>query len=320
MPTPLCPAFVASLLVAALGTSIVHAGVLVNDTWKDANRNEPAPPVYSEMGVDSDADTDLESVWYGNSSSLSNTAGHLIHTQAAGSTSYTTYFTPADAPVTLGAAGDQLKITWVFTPTGVATAGASQTFRLAVVDWHESALARLTSDAAPGTSTYSGFALFGNMKTGTLGHSSSFQLLQRADATVAGALLSAGAAWTTTDFTNSTVNNTTTPGYTEGAQLTFVMTITRNASDGLDVAATMTGAGLGQNNQGFLFQSATDAAPASYSFDTFSLRPSTAVDTAAVFDTTLFKVETNFNAVPEPASLAVLSLGGMALLARRRRA
>ena len=128
-------------------------------------------------------------------------------------------------------------------------------------------------------------------------------------------------------MTNSTTNNTTTPGYTDGAPLTFVMTLTRtvgpdaiggNADDGIALVATMTGTGLGAGNQGFLTQSATDSAPSGFVFDTFGLRPSTVADTATTFDTTNFKVE-GPAAVPEPAFLGLAGSMGLILFRRRYR-
>ena len=41
-----------------------HAAVLVNDTWQDGTRTDPASPTYSENGTDTDADGNLESAWF----------------------------------------------------------------------------------------------------------------------------------------------------------------------------------------------------------------------------------------------------------------
>jgi hypothetical protein len=326
--------FAAAALCCFLSTS-ANATTIVNDSWKDGNNSEPpatltAPftTTYSEFGTDQDGDGDIESAWYQSAANvLTTTPNHMTMTNAAGSTSATTYFTPTGSEVNLANKGDQMKITWSFTPTGILSTGSSQGLRLAVVNWPElsgsAGLNRLTGNGAPGTpgagQTYHGYALFGNMRTGTLGNGNSFQLLKRADtdATPA-AFLSASAAWSTSGFTNSTTNNTSTPGYTDGAPLTYVMTFTHNAADGIDVTATMTGTGLGTGNQGFLFQSATDATPNGFLFDTFGLRPSTAADTATTFDNTNFKVE--FIPAPEPGSLALLGFGAAAfvLVARRR--
>ena len=65
---------------------------------------------------------------------MTSSTGHLVTTVTSSSSSWTTYFTTESSPVTLAGAGDELKITWVFTPSGVATSGTSQDFRLAVVD------------------------------------------------------------------------------------------------------------------------------------------------------------------------------------------
>jgi hypothetical protein len=307
----------AAMGLAAIGVSSgVRAGVIVNDSWSDGTRTDPASPTYSENGVDTDTDGNIESAWYTSpTAAMTASVGHLITTQQTGSSSYTTYFTPEAGPVTLANAGDQIKVTYAFTPTGINSTSTSQGLRFGLVD--SPAASRLTADGAPGTpavgSQYTGYALFASMRTGTLGNGNSFQILKRADTTAApAAFLSASAAWT--GIANGA--NTTTPGYTEGAADTLVMTVTRNAANGLDIVATMTGAGLGTGNQGFVTVSGTDASPLGYTFDMLGLRPSTAADTATTFDVTNFKVE--FNSVPEPASLALLGLSGLAMLRRRR--
>ena len=279
--------FVGTMSALVIWTCSASGTTIVNDTFQDGNFNQPpttvTPPfttAYSEYGTDQDGDGDIESWWAGTSGALSATSGHLTMTNSTGSTSFTTYFTPAGNEINLANPGDQMVVTWKFTPNGVNSASTSQGFRVAVVNWPElsgsAGLARLTTQTAPGTpaagATYHGYALFGNMKTGTLGNGNAFQLLKRTDTDAApAAFLSASAAWSATGFTNSTVNNTTTPGYTDASPLTLVMTLTHNALNGIDMTATMTGAGLGANNQGFLFQSATDPSPNGFLFDTLAL-------------------------------------------------
>jgi pectate lyase len=79
------------------------------------------------------------------------------------------------------------------------------------------------------------------------------------------------------------------------------MTITRNASSGLDITATMTGGSL--NNTGSLSVSYSDATPNTFTFDTFGLRPSSATDSATSFDSTLFRVEFIPGATPPSVDL-----------------
>lgn len=263
------------------------ASVLVSNVWNTGVRtypayNDPNSP-YSEMGVDYNASGDFESAWFnGGGGTMTSSTGHLTTTVTSSSSSWTTYFTTEASPVTLSGTGDQLKITWVFTPSSVATSGTSQGFRLAVVD--SPAAARLTSDGSPGSSTYAGYAMFMNMAT-TLGSSSSFQLMDRNAPGTSSALLSSSGSWT--GLANGAGKSVT--GYASGTQYTFVMTFTRNAANGLDITATMTGGSL--NNTGTATVSYSDSAPNTFTFDTFAVRPSDAVDSAASFDTTLFQVE-----------------------------
>jgi pectate lyase len=264
-----------------------HATVLVSNVWNFAARSYPAfndtNSPYSEMGVDYNSSGDFESAWFmGGNATDTVTPGHLNlgEPSATSSASYTTYFTPESSPVALAGAGDQLKVTWVFTPSGVNSGSTSSSgLRLAVVDSPPGS--RLISDGSPGSSTYAGYGMFLNMAT-TLGSSTSFQLMARS---TAGAFLSDSGTWTR--LANGAGKNVT--GYASGTQYTFVMTFVRNATNGLDITATMTGGGL--NNTGSASVSFSDGAPNSFTFDTFGLRPSSANDSATSFDTTLFQVE-----------------------------
>ncbi|HSY17565.1 MAG TPA: immunoglobulin domain-containing protein [Candidatus Acidoferrales bacterium] len=284
------------------------ATVLVNDTWQDSTRTDPAAPVYSEYGTDTDGDGDLESAWFNTGNTMTASPGHLVTTLPAngtGSASWTTYFTPESTPVTLANTGDALKITWVFTPTGVNGSSSSPTgLRLAVVD--SPSAARITSDTSPGNGTYAGYGMFMNMAT-TLASSTPFQLIERTAPGTSAALLSSSGTSTWTPLANGATSGHT--GYVSGTQYTFVMTLTRNASSGLDIVATMTGGSL--NNTGSASVSYSDSAPNSFTFDTFALRPSSANDSATSFDTSLFKVEAlTANAAPsidtDPQSQTVL--------------
>ena len=291
----------------------VHGQVLVNDTWKDGTRTDPLPPVYSERGVDADVDGDLESAWLqGGDGTLEAIGaggplrGQFSTTTGNASASWTTYFTPEATPITL-AQQETMRITWVFTPTNVNTSNTSQGFRLAVVDTPSAA--RVES-GAPADGAYTGYGMFMNMGQ-TLGHSGSFRLMERNIAS--GNLLSSSGNWAALGTTGATSGN---DGYDNGAQYTLTMDFTRTLADELAITARMSGIGL--DNDGLAEVQFTDTTPhgGSFTFDTFALRPSSALITAGTFDTSLFKVE---HIVPEPTSLALLGLGGLALLRRRAR-
>ena len=296
-----------SMAICALALSS-RAALVVNDTWQDADRTDPAAPTYSENGTDADSDTDIESAWYqGGVGGLVPTVGNLSMTNGTSSSSFTTYFTPEASPVTLANAGDMLKLTWVFTPVGVTASGTSQGLRFGLVDTPSAT--RLSADGAPGAGAYTGYAMFLNMRSGTLGNGNSFALMERN--TASGNFLGTSADWAIR--TNGAT--TTTAGYTSGTQYTFVMTLTRNGLGGLDITSSMTGTGLGST--GSLAGAFTDATPNSLVYDTFGIRPSTQAGTATAFDTSLFKVEF----IPEPSTLTLAGAGLVLLLTaiRRRR-
>jgi pectate lyase len=289
-----------NILILALLFGVAVPGratVLVSNVWNTSVRTYPTPTdtnsPYSEMGVDYNASGDLESAWFlGGYATATVAPGHLNlgEPSSNSSASYTTYFTTEPSPVTLAETGDQLKITWVFTPSGVNSGSTSSSgLRVAVMD--SPSTSRLTSDGSPGNSTYAGYGMFMNMAT-TLGSSSSFQLMERSAPGTSSAFLSASGSWTA--LANGAGSGHT--GYASGTQYTFVMTFSRNASSGLDITATMTGGSL--NNTGSASVSYSDGTPNTFTFDTFGLRPSSSADSATSFDTTLFKVEFISGATP----------------------
>lgn len=306
----------AAALVGVVGLANAAPVVIVNDTWRDGTRTDPAAPVYSENAVDGDVDGDVESAWFlGGAGTLDPVGpngplrGQLV-TATASSSTWTTYFTPEASPVTLGAQGDSMKVTWIFTPTTVGAANTSQNFRVALVD--SPSASRLAVDGAPGNATYTGYGMFMNMGP-TLGNSNPFRLVERSDPTTASALLSSSGSWA--GLANGATSGNA--GYTSGTEYTFEMLLTRNALDGIDFQVSMRGGNLDGDGEALVVF--TDSTPngGSFSFDTFSIRPSDAGTTAAIFDTRLFRVE--YTPIPEPtAAFGLMAAAGLGLVRRRR--
>lgn len=310
-----------ALLAMMARTVAAPAALIVNDTWQDGTDSDPASPTYSENGVDADADGDLESAWFqGGVGSLDpvGAGGPQRGNMTSGGTSsatWTTYFTPEANPIVLANVGDQMKVTWRFQLTNVNTSNTSQNFRIAVLD--SPSAARISANGSPGSAAYNGYSLFANMGQ-TLGNGNPFQLRERVVAS--GDLLSTSSNWgadgvASAGLANGATNGAT--GYAANTPYTLTMTFTRAAGGALQVDASMVGGSL--NNGGTASVSVVDATPngGSFQFDTFALRPSGATTTAELFDTSLFRVE--FNPVPEPTSLVMISLGCAGLVAWRRR-
>lgn len=301
-------------LLAVFGlSSSLYGSVIVNDTWLDGTRTDPASPTYSEFGVDGDLDGNIESAWYrGGTGTLDpvGPGGPLRGDLGAGGTgsgSWTTFFAPGGNAVNLANVGDRLTVTWAFTLQNVGVQNNSQNFRVALVDTPEAA--RLLADGSPGSSTYAGYGMLNNMGL-TLGRTTPFRIVERSDPLTSSALLSATGSWATLADDTAVVGD---PGYAADTLYTFVMSLTRTAA-GLDIASSITGGTLG--GDGTLVASFSDTTPSTYLYDTFSIRPSSAVGTAQIFDTTLFKVEVV--SIPEPSTLALASLA-LALIVWRRK-
>jgi hypothetical protein len=289
----------------------VNAALIVNDTWQDSDRT------VQENGTDADSDGDIESRWFINSPTVAITPGHLTTTLPTGSQNWTTYFAADGTPVTLTNAGDSLTVKLVFTPQGVSSGNTSQTFPFTVANTPSAA--RLSSDAAPGSAAYAGYAMYTNFSN-PIGNSGAFQLKERTAAS--GNLLNSGGDWGNILVTNGATTGNT--GYASGMQYTMTWIMTRTAGpntisgdsdDGLTIDVTMAGGSL-NSPAGFPHVNFTDATPNTFSYNTFNVRPAGSASTATSFDLNQFQVD--FSPVPEPASLA-LTLCGAAFLWLRRR-
>ena len=309
----------AGAMILPSAASSARAGTIVNDTWIDGTDSDPASPTYSENGVDSDGDGNLESAWFqGGVGSLDPVGangplrGNMTPPPNASSASWTTYFTPEAGPVTLGQ-GESMKVTWQFSLSNVNTSNTSQNFRVALVD-SPSATRIAAANGSPGSGAYTGYSMFMNMGQ-TLGNNSPFQLRERV---VSGDLLGTSGNWGANGTANAGLANGATngaTGYTAGPTYTMVWDLTHTLTDELAINVSMTGGTL--DTDGVASVSVVDASPNGFTFDTFGIRPSGTTTTAELFDTSLFKVE--YNAVPEPASISLLAMGGGSAMLRRRR-
>ncbi|MCX8090970.1 MAG: PEP-CTERM sorting domain-containing protein [Verrucomicrobiae bacterium] len=292
--------------VTLLGMAVTaQAQLLVNDFWRDGTRTDPGVPPYSEFGVDADADGDLESVWIAanRATNFVTAVGSLTFIPETGtSRAGLTYFAPSGSPVTL-ADGQALVVTLTFIPTGLSASNAATTTRFAVADYTGGT--RLTAD---GTSSMmnganvKAYGLFLNIAN-TFG-TTPLSLRERTNLSST-ELLGTATDWTTLSSGGGVAGD---PGFVNGTPYTMKFTLARNSGQ-LDFSVSVVGGSLN------ISHSVTDPTPSTFVFDAFALRSTTAADTPTM-QFRNFRVEV----IPEPASIGLLGLGGLAVLLGRRRA
>jgi PEP-CTERM motif len=297
-----------------------QAADLVNDYWSDDTFTDPASPVYSESGTDADLDGDVESTWYiaGGTMGVVTTPAVgdpqmlTMTPPATGSTSATTYFTPADQSVVLANTGEFITISWKFIPRiSISTDTNSNNFRTALVESPEAA--RVASNAGPGASTYAGYAVW--FATSGTTASNYFRLYERTDPLTSSNFLASSASWAQL----ATAGAGGVTGFELDEEHTFTLTITRTALGELDILTSIADTNGNFNGTGSVSISYLDASPNSFSFDTFGMRPDSLSETFGAVDFTEFEVLTSATVVPEPTTVLLLGMGATVLVFRLRR-
>lgn len=306
----------AALASAALGTATAQAATmtLVQDAWQDGDRSTPPAPVYSEAGVQSDLDDDLESAWFngGEGSVMTATPGNLRMDPANAGATWTTYNTSEAGSFSLDN-NEWVRFTWRFRTGDVNASDTGQNFRIGMVD--SAPAARLAADGSPQAGVYTGLALFGNMAEIT-GNANAFQLRGRGT-TPAGPLLEDVDAWLPLSESAGNGLGAGAIGYADDTEYTFTTKIKLTPENRLDIAMTMAGGNIG--GTGSVSVNLIDVSPITVSYDTFSIYVGSEGSTASFLDTKLFMVELGDDTeVPEPASAALATAAGLALLANRR--
>jgi hypothetical protein len=311
-------ALVAFVAVVMLCSSS-RATVIVNDTWQDGTRTDPASPVYSENGTDTDMDGDIESAWYSNGTgasltasnpSMTPTGGSMVMTAGSSSFSAQTYFTAPGYAAQLSSPGDTLVVSWTFTTGTVSASNTSQTMYYALVD--SSAVARPTADSQ-GTPSgqFPGYAILANLSN-PLGNSSPFQLKEWAG--TSGAVVGSSGNWSA-ESPNANGATSGAHGYDSNTSYTMTWTLTYNSATDLkvDVKMQQNNGTIDLNNGGTEEVTFDDTTPSSFKYDSFVFRSSGGSASSSSFTTTNFEVTGPLVAVPEPASLMLLGLGAGAL-------
>ncbi len=287
-------------LVWVLG-AMAGAEVLLNDTFADGSRTETSLPNES-------------AVWISHPDGVTMGTGSLAFDQTAtsGSQKMWTYFTPNGSPVSLGV-GEQLIATIQFTPRVTLYDKSSKNFRFGL--FYDPTDDQYWSDANSddgngrwGDST--GYAVHFPLSSGPSSANSS---VGKRVPDLTSSLLGSGSAYPGLSSGGDKFTVTLDTLYTLTLALDYQavdqMLVTFSIADALGVISTnsiVDDGTFGGHDMGIYTQ-----------FDQLFFRFSEAAGTADVLDFHSIKVE---HIIPEPASIALLGVGAIAVLKRRSRA
>jgi hypothetical protein len=291
-----------ALGVALATTSASQAALLLDDTWADGSRAETNLPNES-------------ATWVGIPSgggAVTVSPGALSMTQSGSSQKLWTFFAPDGSPAELQV-GQQLRATIEFVPKVQLYNTTSRNFRMGLFHdpTNSQIQADVNSDGGGSGNPWqdsTGYAVLMPLTSGP-STTQQFQIGKRTNLANT-SLLGSTSAYTLATSGGGEVTHALDTLYTLVFELDFV------SSAQMDITATLS------DNTGILAQQsvsddgATLGAAAPYSlFDQLFFRFSSASGTADELEFRRFRVEI----IPEPASLLLLGLGGLALVMARRR-
>ena len=300
---------VAAAAVAAVfcyATS-AHAVVLINDTWQDGTRTDPAAPDYLENGVDLDLDGDLESAWYRGGAGSDQAflapvgpGGPLrldLTPNLTIQSSVTTYFAPEATPVTL-AVGERLKITFVFTPTLFPSEGIIMLDPELPLRGRGHAGRRPHLDRCFAGRNYLHRLLHHDQRGSAEFRGGQWPPVRaaRADANPPLSVRCSPPVASWTNLGNGATNGN--PSFTTGTQYTYTFEATHTAADELDLPTRMTGTGLDGTAWPRSLTSTPPPTAAALPSTPLRLRLNSGYQTFGVMDISLFRVELIPAAIP----------------------
>lgn len=294
-----------TLLMATMSASqSVGATVLLDDTWADGTRTNTALPTES-------------AVFASAAGSATTSVGSLSYAQGTSSQRLATYFAPDGSPIQL-AVGDVLKATIEFAPKTMLYDVTSRNFRVGL--FHDLTNNQISADGfndAGGSGDpwedAEGYAIFMPLTTGVSGNTGPFQINKRTVLSGNTSLLGSGSAYTTSNGVGDEVVWSLDKVYT------LMFQICRVSETQTDLMASLMDGSTVLSSHAVSDDGTTFGAASPYNnFDLLAFRFSAASGTADVLEFRRFAVETGAK-VPEPTTLTLLGLAGLALVGVARR-
>lgn len=282
-----------SMMAVALIGTVSSAEVLLNETWADGSRVETNLPTESAF-------------WVGRPDQVTMGTGSLAYSVGTSSEKLWTYFTPNGSPVSLNV-GEKLIATIAFSPEGALYNQTSRNFRFGLFnDPTDDQLLSDTNNDGGGDGRWTdstGYAV--QFSIGETAASTS-QVGKRTDQTNSSLLGSSGAyAWGS--------SGGTAIGCTLGTVYTMTLTLDYQAADLMQVDFAFTGGNV--NIAASLTDTGLGGDPIWTDFDQLFFRPSKRDGVADVLNLQSITIE---HVIPEPATMALLGLGGLLAIRRKR--